>query len=91
MSPRPTSAVSRRRQQSRLPRLCLAGLCGRAGGGGRVQLAARLPAAGRGDGGVAIVTSLAPEPEYQARRPQSLRQSVLQPLKELLGSPARWA
>jgi len=35
----------------------------------------------------AIVTSLAPEPEYQAPPPQSLGQSVLQPLRELLGSP----
>ena len=35
----------------------------------------------------AIVTWLAPEPEYKAPPPQSLRQSVLQPLRELLGSP----
>jgi PAT family beta-lactamase induction signal transducer AmpG len=35
----------------------------------------------------AIATCFAPEPEYEAPPPQSLRQSVLQPLRELLGSP----
>ncbi len=34
-----------------------------------------------------IVTWLAPEPHYQAPAPTSLRQSVLVPLRELLGSP----
>ena len=34
-----------------------------------------------------IVTWLAPEPEYRAPPPTSLRQSVLVPLRELLGSP----
>jgi MFS transporter, PAT family, beta-lactamase induction signal transducer AmpG len=38
-------------------------------------------------GAFAVVTWFAPEPEYRAPPPQSLRQSVLQPLKELLGSP----
>ena len=34
-----------------------------------------------------IVTWLAPEPDYRAPPPTSLRQSVLVPLRELLGSP----
>ena len=34
-----------------------------------------------------IVTWLAPEPEYRAPPPATLQQSVLQPLRELLGSP----
>ncbi len=34
-----------------------------------------------------IVTWLAPEPEYKTPAPTSLRQSVLVPLRELLGSP----
>jgi MFS transporter, PAT family, beta-lactamase induction signal transducer AmpG len=34
-----------------------------------------------------IVTWLAPEPQYRAPPPTSLRQSVLVPLRELLGSP----
>ena len=35
----------------------------------------------------ALVTWLAPEPEYRAPPPTSLRQSVLEPLRDLLGSP----
>ncbi len=35
----------------------------------------------------ALVTWFAPEPEYQAPPPTSLRESVLTPLRELLGSP----
>jgi PAT family beta-lactamase induction signal transducer AmpG len=34
-----------------------------------------------------IVTALAPEPHYRAPPPTTLRQSVVQPLRELLGSP----
>ncbi len=34
-----------------------------------------------------IVTALAPEPDYRTPPPTSLRQSVLVPLRELLGSP----
>ncbi len=34
-----------------------------------------------------IVTWLAPEPEYRAPPPSTLRQSVIVPLRELLGSP----
>lgn len=34
-----------------------------------------------------IVTWLAPEPDYRAPPPTTLRQSVVQPLRELLGSP----
>ena len=34
-----------------------------------------------------IVTALAPEPQYRAPPPTTLRQSVVQPLRELLGSP----
>ena len=34
-----------------------------------------------------VVTWLAPEPEYRTPPPTSLRQSILMPLRELLGSP----
>lgn len=34
-----------------------------------------------------IATWLAPSPEYQHRPPQTLRESIVEPLRELLGSP----
>lgn len=37
-----------------------------------------------------LATLLAPEPEYQHQPPRSLRESVNEPLRALLGSPSAW-